>query len=556
MNDCSVNLYLTKMDSVQIKLGERNGLISDIKKCKCDCIEENIENLKNCLTIENTVEANYANTNQLVGDAAISFYNSSGICKTKYEEMCQKHNVHYQNEIHEMHKLIPINEQNEDCKDSITDLCYHGCKHGCSATVPTPQEVSEKVFKENWLQKLEDIKQKETVLRNKEITLQNREKALLKKERETKILECLWKHKLKQLDLYFKENKDLQYLLIDYSTHNNNSGSANNMHCNKLPKEEVCINDNFPENIGNININKQNCHTQNSSTQHLPYNKIEQLEKQTDNIGIMYKGLHQEKINILNSSCLPINNVSVAKKVKNQSDLKSSIAAKSSYSKSTYRDNNKTKKSSKIDYNDLDTTLSADIGDSSFVQTSQKFNPEIYRKPYMFTRSASERHIKYINNKSNPNLEAQNLNYVDEKSDTFAGIAQDKVLERVTKNIVASRDKSTKFQHYGYMDQNMGPVNKVCRVENEKRYSYLNLETGNKLCTCQKVNKDLKDRPVSWNEETNEWLQKKRKAYNMMMNKTHAENKENFEYNTKINSKSETGVKKKDIKNRIFTIFR
>lgn len=521
-----------------MKSNKLDKITSSTKNCKCNCVEENMQNLKNCITVEKAVEANYTNVNQLKGDIANSFYNSLCICKTKYEEICKEHDVYYTNEIHKMNRLTPINEQNEDCKDSLTDLCYHGCKNGCSANVPTPQEVSEKVFKENWLQKLEDIRQKETVLRNKEITLQNRERALFKKEREIQILECLWKQRLKQLDLYFKENKDLQHLLKECSTPQDNLESISNID-DKKEKEESYLNDNCTERLSGIDISKRNFCTPNVPMQHVSCNQTEQLEKHTDN-----------------SSCSPVNNASIMKKVRNRSSFRNSIATKSTYSKATYKGNNKAKRSSKIDYSDLDTTLSADIGDSSFVQTAQKFNPEMYRKPYMFTRSASERHIKHINNKSSLNLEPQNLNNPDEKSETLIGIEQDKVLERVTKNIVASRDKSTKFQHYGYMDQNIDSANKICRIENEKRYSYLNLETGNKLCSCQNFNKDLKERPVSWNEETNEWLQKKRKAYNMMIKKSRIENKENLECNAKVSSKSEKVVKKKDIKNRIFTIFR
>lgn len=545
------------MDTDQIKSSKLHKIISNTRNCKCNYVEENMQNLKNCIILEKAIEVNNTNVNQLKEDIANSSYNSMCICQMKYKETCKEHDVYYTNEIHKIHRLTPINEQNEDCKDSLTDLCYHGCKNGCSANVPTPQEVSEKVFKENWLQKLEDIKQKETVLRNKEITLQNREKALFKKEREIQILESLWKHKLKQLDLYFKENKDLQYLLKECSAQKDNLESTSNIDSTEREKEESCLNDNCTEMLmGGIDISKQNFCAQSVPMQHVSYSQIEQFEKRTDNTRIIYKDSHQEKINTLSSSCSPVDNASVIKKVKNRSSLRNSIAAKSTYSKSTYKSNNKAKESSKIDYSDLDTTLSADIGDSSFIQTAQKFNPDMYRKPYMFTRSASERHMKHVNNKSSLYLETQNLNNPNEKSEALVGIKQDKVLERVTKNIVASRDKSTKFQHYGYMDQNVDSGNKLCRIENEKRYSYLNLETGNKLCSCQNLNKDLKERPVSWNEETNEWLQKKRKAYNMMIKKSRTDNKENLECNAKVSNKSEKVIKKKDIKNRIFTIFR
>ncbi|KZC04758.1 hypothetical protein WN55_09557 [Dufourea novaeangliae] len=210
-----------------------------------------------------------------------------------------------------------------------------------------------------------------------------------------------------------------------------------------------------------------------------------------------------------------------------------------------------------ICYEDLDTTLSADIGDSSFVQTSQKFNPKLYKKPYVFTRSASERRGKYASKGSNLNFQVQNLGSVREEFDAPVGIEQGKVLDRVTKNISASQDKNTKFQNYGLIDHNTGKPSKVPTMENEKKYSYLDLETGSRLYSHQRLIKNTKDRPMSWNEETNEWLQKKRKAYNMTAKKVleNTENKENHKCGTKTD-KTEKVIKRSDLKNKILTIFR
>ncbi|XP_076169438.1 uncharacterized protein LOC143147761 [Ptiloglossa arizonensis] len=556
-NDCHTTSVLSETNNVNIKSNKIDNVIASIVKTESNYTEnykndslfkedKGAQNLKNCTTLDKFIERDHIDLNKVNESTLNNFYTFLNIPELKCRQLYNVDDARFSSYINnKVDRLTPIDEKNEDFECKITNLSYHGCKNEYSATVPTPQEVSEEVFKGNWLQKLKDIEQREAVLRNRELALQNREKALFRKEREIKVLERQLKDKLKQVNLHLKEEQKLQDLLKIHNSQKNVSQSLIKVD-SKIKTTELQMNDNFLEKFDNT-VNKLNTSTKNICTQDVFTNQTEQLNKQIDNKGIIHNN-QQEKA-CVGSSCSSDSSTFEKRRTKQRSNLKDSTTLKSTCSKFASLNGNKIKNPCKPYYEDLDTTLSADIGDSSFVQTSQKFNPDLYKRPYAFTRSASERHGKYSSKGSSINLEVQNLDNLREKFETPIRIEQDKVLERVTKNIFASQDKATKFQHYGLIDHN---------IENEEKYSYLNLETGNKLCLHRKVIKGSKDRPISWNEESNEWLQKKRKAYNMTTNKVmpkDIEDKENLRLSIKTD-KSEKIIKKKDIRNRILTIFR
>ncbi|XP_076243325.1 uncharacterized protein LOC143184748 [Calliopsis andreniformis] len=544
-----------KSSNMRKKLHEINNTILNIEENDSDYTQnekrhlflmekENMQNLKNDIIsekVERNLETSTVNKNN-----PVHFYSTLDIPRTKYKVLYNIHDKCFSFDVPDnICRLSTIAEKNEDSVDKPTEICYHGCKNGCSATVPAPQQVTEEVFKENWLQKLEDIKQREALLKNKEINLQNRETILIKKEKEIKIMEYLLKNRLKQIDLYSKENKHLQDLLKVNNLLKNTSGSCTSV--------DSTPNDLSVEKSDSTVVNKLNLCMQTVNIQDVPQYETVQVNKHINTIGVTCKDLQQEKTNTNSSSD---NSIPEEKRSKKQVNLKSSMSLKLSSSRFTRNSNNKLKKPCKVSYEDLDTTLSADIGDSSFFQTSQKFNPDMYRKPYAFTRAASERRGKCIANGSDTNLKIQILSNPREEFQAATGIEQNKVLRRVTQNISASQDKGTKFQHYGLIDHNMD-TNKVHKLENEKKYSYLNLETSNRVYSRLKSIESSKGRPLSWNEETNEWLQKKRKAYNMTIKKVISEetDKENFKHNAKTN-KSDKMVIKNDIKNKILTMFR
>lgn len=518
---------------------------------------QNLQNVESCGTNGGTVTEIKIDMNDSNKDETISFCSSLNISPVKYEKLCNRGNICYSTNVtREDLKLAPIAEENEDNKDEHTDFCYHGCKNGCSATVPTPQEVSENIFKETWLQKLEDINRRESIVRSREILLLNREKAFLEKEKQLKALECILSDKLKQIDLQFAE-KDRSHLLKLDTLQPQKDPLVTLI--DDSPKEIIegksDINTDSEEELNNLDINKMDMCVKNTVAQETVDGHAIQSNECIQVTEILPKGLCRDKTGFISSPSSSFDNLLAENKMKQATSTKTSITSKSYRPKSTYDNNNRGKKSCKIYYEDLDTTLSADIGDSSFVQTSQKFNPALYKKPYAFRRTTSERHIRCTNRKNAANPDSENLSSDNEKLQPPVGIEQEKVLQKVTQNIFASQDKSTKFQHYGLIDENIAGANKACTIENEERYSYLNLETSNKPCHYQKLSRDL-NRPVSWSEETNEWLLKKRKAYNMTMKKVPTSNKENFACNSTTKDRTETVLKKKDLKSKIFTLFR
>ncbi|XP_031828318.1 uncharacterized protein LOC116425153 [Nomia melanderi] len=558
--DHNTNSTVSQTHYEKIELNEVNNMIVNterkeenfIENCTNDLFtieEESIQNLKNSITLKNITEASLIDITKENKNVSSNFYTSLQYCKTKYEA---SYNPNFCSNIFgKLNKLTPINEENELAEKNLTDLCYHGCKNGCSATVPTPQEVSEEVFRENWLQKLENIKQKEVELNNREIILQNREKALSEKEKEIKILECQLNDKLQQINLDLKKSKHMRDLLKISNMNKNNLEPLMNANFEVLQQE-------IQKKEFEID-NKLNPCSETLQTQDINQSQQDHLNKQLcNNIGNIYKDLQGKRSNG-NSSSSSDHSGSDERKLKQHSNFKSTTTLKSSFGSKTVSNNfSKMKKHPKLHYEDLDTTLSADIGDSSFVQTSQKFNPELYRKPHAFTRSASERHGRNAGKGNSINLQVKNTGNIWEEFEAPTKVEQDKVLQRVTKNISVSQDKSTKYQNYGLIDYNVNTTNKEYKIENEKKYSYLNLETGNKPCSHQRLIRNTKERPISWNEETNEWLQKKRKAYTMTTKKVlikDIEDKENYKCGVK-NDRTEKAMKKNVIKHKILTIFR
>ncbi|XP_076681773.1 uncharacterized protein LOC143375950 [Andrena cerasifolii] len=559
---CSTSSVLMESDDVKMKLQNVHDTVNIENESSCIqsdrdnslvSEDESMQNFRNYITLEK-LESRLSNG--VNKSNSVNFYSSLIIPETRYQVLYDVDSASFSaNVFNEAHRLSTIDEKSEESEDKLADLCYHGCENGCSATVPTPQEVSEEVFKKNWLQKLKDIKRREEVLRSKEMNFQYRERALSQKEREVKALERLLKDKLKQADLHLKESKHVEDLLKVHNSQENTLEPSINCDLKEAHKH-------FNTNVSAKEVNDTDAKKLSSSVQNVKMqetfsNQAGQVDKRVDNVDTAEKDSQEKTTSTGSSSCSSDNSLFEGKRSKRLSTIRSSMTLKSSGYKSAYSGSNRMRKPSKIYYEDLDTTLSADIGDSSFVQTSQKFNPELYKKPSAFTRSASERRGKSASSGVDVIPEVQNVANPKQAFQVPRKIEQDKVLKRVTQNISVSQDKGTKFQNYGLIDN--GDIrNKVDGIENEGKYSYLNLETSNSLRSHEKLIKGSKDRPLSWNEETNEWLLKKRKAYNMTMRKASpedAENKENLKCGMKTN-KSEKVISKRDIKSRILTIFR
>lgn len=547
-NDCYNKSVLTKTDDAKItdkfKIKEINDeAFNDesknvtIETNSLSTEKECLENLCNSLLIENidanAVPSRTINNQSTLNDLDRCFSLAKSESHRSYGSNSSRQSL---NSFRDICTLKPIVEKNEDTDEKLTDLCYHGCKNGCSATVQTPQEVSEEVFKDNWLQRLEIIRQKESAIKNKEMILQSRERALFKREKEVRIMERVLKEKVKKIETYLKQFKRMHCSSKMYSSQEDTTESAPLTRKNKTgsSKDELSI----EEFLNTHSCEKLQEHDDKQES--MPRKQAQQSDI-CKNMATSLKETQQDKTNACGSSSSSNSTTSEDRRIKERTSARSF----SSYKFHSYA-NNKAKKPYKPYYEDLDSTLSADVGDSSFVQTSQKFNPELYKKPYAFTRSASERRGKRIDSKNNVHL--------DVTEEFHCQIEQDRVLRRVAENITASQDKSTKYQHYGLIDRNVEATNKLRRIEDlrDEKYSYLDLETSRKFGHRESKGKSSRDRPQSWNDETNDWLQKKRQVYNTTAKQTRTDlDKENLKL-----QKPDKVTKKKDIKNKLFTIFR
>lgn len=409
--------------------------------------------------------------------------------------------------------LMSIDERSEnflECK--MNDFCYHGFKNGCTATIPPPEEVSDEIFKENWLHKMEILRQRDATLKEREINLQKKERELFKKEKELRIKERTLNEKLRLLDQQLKHQKDIQLVekrleeVVQTLSH-------------KVIESDVKI-----EKLRDCQPVEKTSTFQRSV---LPEKIIEPSEKNEKS---------DKKIKYLThpKNC-PLK----------QSSSSNPISRTHSYASMRYKEQFPR---NKIRYDDLNSTLSADNGDSSFVRTSERFNPLLYKKPYAFTRSASERRSKT----SNAVVTQQEAINVEKKPDL--NVEENKVFQKLSENIHASQDKNTKFQNYGLVDCKLDDIqqsNAKHNPGNEKKiFSYLDLATTDK---CGRQNQTVsKDRPISWSEETDKWLQKKRQAYNLAI-KHSAESKENLKCNIVVEKGRKSS--KKYVKNKLFTIF-
>ncbi|CAL1687366.1 unnamed protein product [Lasius platythorax] len=412
-----------------------------------------------------------------------------------------------------VNSLMSIDERSEISLESkVSDFCHHGFKNGCTATIPSPEEVSDEIFKENWLQKMEILRQRDAALKEREMDLQRRERDLFRREKELRITERILNDKLKLVDQQLKYQKDVQ--LVE----------------KKLGEAARILSHEFKEPEESIKTEMRDYQPPEKTLTSTPEKIINPCEK------------NEETDTKIKCPTRPKNYPS------KQTTPSNTISGIRSYASIRYKER---PPRNKIHYDDLNSTLSADIGDSSFVRTSELFNPLLYKKPYAFTRSASERWTSKTSNTviTRPQVVVN----VEEKSEPI--IEEDKVLRKLSENIVASQDKNTRFQNYGLVDCISDDIQSSAKHNpgsEKKLSSYLDLATGDKHGRQKRTNVS-KDRPISWNEKEDEWLQKKRQAYNLAI-KNSAESKENL----KCNIVAEKGGKssKKDVKSKLFTIFR
>ncbi|KAK0181154.1 hypothetical protein PV327_003460 [Microctonus hyperodae] len=446
--------------------------------------------------------------------------------------------------------LMSIDERGETPEDCNNEFCCHGYKNGCTAITQRPEAVTEEIFEINWMKRLEQLRAREAIIKDKETVLFDRERLLFKKERELRILERLIKDKLKYAELYLKRCK---------SQSNNINNCDVESKISEQSKDSQSSKDNCTIERLSLIESLESCHRIESSiVNNKKINSELNIREASKSNGFSNTKISSSSEKILKNppnsrSSLVSSNVSGQYQLPKCDTGSSYLTGRNSSVGLSGYSSLRIKKRPKVSYDDLDSTLSADIGDSSFVVTSKKFDPEIFKKPQAFTRTCSERRRpRTINERSTSTASAA--------VDVIHQIEEDKLMKRISENILISHDKDTKFQHYGLIDKGK---NEHCdgNTENDDniRHSYLDLEDGkkskkNQVRNDKKIN--IKQRPMSWNEETNEWLQKKRQAYNLQTAKRILgddiyNNKENHDSQLKLNQ-----AQKKTSKGLKFNIFR
>ncbi|CAB0045123.1 unnamed protein product [Trichogramma brassicae] len=228
--------------------------------------------------------------------------------------------------------LMSITEDIENFHDALQpELCCHGRKNGCQLKHEKPEDISEDIFKENWMQKLDSLRKLETLLKDKEVALQSRERLLFKKEKELRILERLVKDKMRQVELYAKRFK--QSLSADSIARNLESRSSDG--------------------------------------------SKERSKSDPSNVPTLRRNIRET--------------ASSSNTLRNQAKSRNSIITTDRASYKTANSRCKPKSRAKVRYDDLDSTLSAANGDESMIVTATKFDSEMFKKPIGFARSASER---------------------------------------------------------------------------------------------------------------------------------------------------------------------
>ncbi|XP_018047316.1 PREDICTED: uncharacterized protein LOC108686488 [Atta colombica] len=443
----------------------------------------------------------------------IKYYNNANSCR--FNERVQKtefqasigpqESLYPAKQFSRTNSLMSIDERSENSLDSkLNNFCRHGYKNGCTASIPSPEEVSEEIFRENWLHKIEILRNRETILREKEINLQKRERELFRKEKELRITERLLNDKMKQIEQQLKYQKDMvvektleqaAQILYDIEKPNN------------LVEEKILRKDDISKKEDIL--------------------KKEQISKKEE---IPKKEIPKNLQSIIN----PYEKKEEKHLMRPDSFLKKSFSSKThSYATIKYKER------PTMNYDDLNSSLSAASVDTFNIQTSELFNPMLYKKPHAFTRSVSERWTRH------KDIPGKLQRVAEEKPEHM--IEEKKIFRKFSDNICALQEKETRFQNYGPIDGIPDDIlGKAERNNKDKLSSYLNLETGERYSHRDQAN-TFKDRPVSWTSETDKWMQK----HQMYNSETKSiENKENVVCNI---YKAKKKTKKKSKK---FPLFR
>ncbi|XP_018377895.1 PREDICTED: LOW QUALITY PROTEIN: uncharacterized protein LOC108770700 [Trachymyrmex cornetzi] len=488
----------------------------------------------------------------------IKYYNEANSCrsnervqKTEFQaSIGSQESLYPAKQFSKTNCLMSIDERNENSLDSkLSNFCRHGYKNGCTASIPSPEEVSEEIFRENWLHKIEILRNREIILWEKEINLQKRERELFRKKEELRITERLLNDKMKQVEQQLKYQKDMivektleqaAQILYDIEKPDNLVEEKILRKDDVSKKEDILKKEKIPK--------KEEIPKKEVVLRKEEIPKKEEISKKEE---IPRKTEIPKKIEILKQAEIPKNlqpiiNPCEKKEEKKKylmrpnSSLRKSLSSKThSYATIRYKER------SRMNYDDLNSSLSAASIDTSNIRTTELFNPMLHKKPYAFTRSASERWTRH---KSIP---GKLQKVAEEKPEHI--IKEEKIFQKFSDNICALQEKETRFQNYGPVDciPDIDILSKAEHNNKDKLSSYLNLETDERYSHRDQASTS-KDRPVSWTSETDKWVQK-HQMYNSAT-KQSIENKENIVCNKPIMLRKKQRETKK--KSKKFPLFR
>lgn len=448
-----------------------------------------------------------------------------------------------------VNSLTSIDEKSENSLDTkLNNFCRHGYKNGCTASIPSPKEVSEEIFRENWLQKIEVLRDRETMLREKEINLQKRERELFRKEKELRITERILNDKMKQVDQQLKHQKDMRVgqMLEEAARLLSGDMKFDSLSEEKISEKDVMKKEDISKREEVPKREEIPKKTEIPKKAEIP--KQAEIPKKTE---IPKHAEIPKKIEIPKNPQLPIINPYERKEESNKKiihPMRSNLSSKkSSFSRTRSRATIRHKERP-MNYDDLNSTLSAASVDSPTMRTSEWFNSALYKKPDAFKRSASERWPRHKDNTG----KLQKV--IEEKPERV--IEEGKIFRKVSDNICALQEKETKFQNYGLVDCIPGGISSKTERNSDKDYthseeklsSYLDIEIGEKRSHRSRASVSKDHRPVSWTNEMNERLPKKRQAHESTTRQS-AENKEN------VTNAAET-ILTKNTKSKKFFLFR
>ncbi|KYM93491.1 hypothetical protein ALC62_15849 [Cyphomyrmex costatus] len=469
--------------------------------------------------LDNDIIKYYNNTN--------SYHSNKRVQKMEFQaSVGPQESLYPVKQFSRVNSLMSIDERNENSLDTkLNNFCCHGYKNGCTASVQSPEEVSEEIFTEAWLHKIEILRNRETILREKEINLQERERELFRREKKLRIAERLLNEKMKQAEQQIKYQRDM---LVE----NTLEKVAQKLSCDieksdNLVEEKIPRKDYVPK---KEDIPKKK---EIPKAEEIPKKYILRKEE------ISRKEEIPKKLEILKKTEIPKNLQPVINPCEKMEEKiihpmrQNSLSRKSSSKVHSYA-TLRYKQRPKINYDDLNSTLSAASVDTLNVRTSVLFDPVLHKKPCTFSRSASERCIK------NKDTAGKLQRIAEEKPEHM--IEEKKIFRKVSNNICALQEKETRFQDYGLVDCIPNSIlGKVERNNENRLSSHLNLETGERYGHRDQVSAS-KNRPISWTSETDKWLQQYY-MHNPAI-KQSTENKENVVCNKRYNAKTKTKSKK------------